>query len=126
MSLIEVMVAITLLVVVAVPMLGVFSYTQRMEQRAAVHNLATYTAQMKMEEAYGLDEVQLLTVYNDSGDELPGSTSTVKLFYEFTAVPYITGDPAIDDAHFFKVSITIGSEQHNVSSHVEALIQAKN
>ncbi|MCL2529705.1 MAG: prepilin-type N-terminal cleavage/methylation domain-containing protein [Coriobacteriia bacterium] len=124
MSLVEVMVAITLLVVVAVPLLGVFSYAQKMEKRAAIHTLSTYTAQMKMEEAYGLDAAQLLIAYNDSGATLPGFDDTIVLFYEFTAVPYTPGDPAIDDANYFKVTITVGNEYYEVSSTIENILQA--
>jgi len=124
MSLVEVMVAITLLVVVAVPLLGVFSYAQKMEKRAAIHTLSTYTAQMKMEEAYGLSDTDLLSIYNATGDSLPGFDDTIVLFYEFSAVPYTPGDPAIDDSKFFKVTITVGSEYYGVSATIENIMLA--
>ena len=125
MSLIEVMIAVTLLVAVAVPLLGVFSYAQRMEQRAAIHTLSTYTAQMKMEELYGMTAQQLEDVNGLSGDQLPGFDDSIVLFYEYSVVPYTPGDPAIDDSNYYKVTITIGSERYQVSSTIENILQAR-
>ena len=60
MTLVEVIIAIVLFTLVVTPIMNVFSYSLKLERRALIHALATYTAQMKMEEAYGLAKDELL------------------------------------------------------------------
>jgi len=59
MTLVEVLIAMALFAVVAVPLFAMFSNSMKMERRAMVESIATYTAQMKMEEVYGLTATEL-------------------------------------------------------------------
>ena len=123
MTLVEVIIAIVLFTLVVIPIMNVFSYSLKLERRALIHALATYTAQMKMEEAYGLAKDELLEYGNDSGiiDDVDLGDS-IELFYQYETVEYpVDGD----DLGLYKITITIGNDFYGVSATLENIISAR-
>jgi len=121
MTLVEVLVAIALFAVVALPLFGMFSNSMRLERRALVESLTTYTAQMKMEEAYGRPAESeegngILDVYNTDGRQIYPDDS-IALYYEFSSDWDTTATSLI------KVTVTVGSEYFDVETTLESLIK---
>jgi len=126
MTLVEVLIAIALFAVVALPLFGMFSNSMRMERRALVESIATYTAQMKMEEAYGRTATDLLDDFHTDGNKVdetiilsddPEDPDSIALYY------IIATEPDVGSPNLIKVSITVGNEYFAVESTLENLIR---
>ena len=79
MALLEVVIAVILFTIIAVPMAVHMTNSLKMERQAAIHTLAVLTAQTEMERVYGLSTSEIDGfIYDDPW--FSGS---------FTAIPYI-------------------------------------
>jgi len=124
MTLIEVLVAMTIFAVVAVPLFSMFSNSIRMERRALVESLTTYTAQMMMEEQYGKTEDELLDLEEMEGEEIillssdPEDEDSVVLNYLWNA--------ELDEYYpnLINVKLTVRSDFFEVETTLESLIRA--
>lgn len=135
-TLVEVIVSIVLLSLVATPLLGAFSYGLKMERRSLVHALATYTAQMKMEEAYGMDEDELLSNYMDEDIEKVGNLAAEglpELDFIYKAEPYtptldsgnLLNDTDYAGFNLYTVTVTIKNNFYGVEVTLEDVFYAK-
>lgn len=97
MTLLEVVLALMVFTVVAGGLFTAFAYSARMDRRALLHALATYTAQMKLEEAYGGPP----DYYVDLNDDTGPVTDVPELEYSFTVNEY---DPTLK---LYTVSVTV-------------------
>ena len=131
MTLVEVVVAIALFAAVALPLFGMFSNSIKMERRALVDSLATYTAQMKMEEIYGMTEAQLLALdgyRNDtdiviSVDEVDGQNieDAIYLFYEYATT--LMPDTEGHNLNLVRVEVSVWNETFEVEAVLENLVR---
>jgi len=124
MTLVEVLVAMAIFAAVAVPLFAMFSNSMKMERRALVESLTTYTAQMMIEEAYGNTTDQLKAKVTEPGE--PGEYTVVlsedgedsiELYYTFYIMEKINGTDLTG------VTITVGSEYFEVETRLEAMIR---
>jgi prepilin-type N-terminal cleavage/methylation domain-containing protein len=119
-SLIELIIAISLFAMVAAPLMGGFANAMRMQRRAMVHTLATYTAQLMLEEAYGMGAEEFIATYgNESGDVAGDFDGTMEFGYVFTA----TRSRDWGDLGFVDLTITITNAAFMVESTLTNLIQ---
>ena len=129
MTLIEVLLAIALFAVVAVPLLGVYWQGVRTVRRSSMYSLTTYEAQMRMEEAYGLTGAELLAAYNTtftSADIHTAGNDPIELSYEYKAVKYETGAVSFDDvSNLYKVTVTVSNDFYVVGTELEAIFSAQ-
>ena len=126
MTLIEVLVAMAIFGAVAVPLFAMFSNSMKMERRALVESISTYTAQMKIEEAYG-------TITKDEADEgvMENGTETIILSYDSSGDPddaielFYELSAELDESGYdlIKVTVTVGSEFFEVETTLESLIR---
>jgi len=120
MTLIEVIVAITIFAVIAIPLSAMFSNSLKLERRALVEALATYTAQLKIEEAYGMSPGDLEEIYNDEGILDEDFGGQFELFYKYSAV--LVDEYSGDDLKLYKVTVLIGNEFYVVDATLESMI----
>jgi len=124
MTLIEVLIAVALFAVVALPLYAVFSNGLKLERRALVESLTTYTAQLMMEEAYGMTAPALIAKYNTGGSKVMYDIDITDDKEDAVALYYIYHAEA--DAEFknlVKVTITVGSEFFEVETTLETIIR---
>lgn len=124
MTLIEVLIAVILFGLVATPILGVFGYGLKMERRALMHSLATYTAQMKMEEAYGMEAAQLVYGPCDIDDDL----KEYGFQYIYSVKPFGVNqdNPSIyDNLNLWEVTIIIKNDSYKVETTLTDVFYAK-
>ena len=124
MTLIEVLVAVALFAVVALPLYGMFSNSLKLERRALVESLTTYTAQILMEEAYGMTGPELLANFNTHSAKVPydidlniDDEDAVALFYVSKA------EPETSFNNLVRVTLTVGSEYFEVETTLENIIR---
>ena len=124
MTLIEVLVAVALFAVVALPLYAIFTNSLKLERRALVESLTTYTAQILMEEAYGMTGPELLANFNTHGAKVPydidlniDDEDAVALFYVSKA------EPETSFNNLVRVTLTVGSEYFEVETTLENIIR---
>ena len=119
-SLVELLIAIMLFIMVAAPLMIAFPQAIKMERRSSIHALATYEAQLKMEEAYGMTSADLrnypLTIAGAPG-------SPVDLTYRCTVDDYNL--PGVSVSNLYKVVITVVDVSYAVSADLEAILYAE-
>jgi len=124
MTLIEVLIAVALFAVVALPLYAMFSNSVKLERRALVESLTTYTAQLMMEEAYGMTAPALLTAFNTGGAKVPYDIGLTDDMEDAVALYYIYfAEPENEFKNLVKVTITVGSEYFEVETTLETIIR---
>jgi len=126
MTLIEVLVAMAVFAVVAIPLFNMFANSIRMEQRAMVESITTYTAQMMIEEAYGRDADDLHLTYNTKtpGNPDPDGKMPYKVRFssaedDFIMMYYIWSAEPVGTTGLVRVKVTVGNEDFEVSTSLE-------
>ena len=117
-SLVELLIAIMLFIMVAAPLMIAFPQAIKMERRSTIHALATYEAQLKMEEAYGMTSADLrsYTIVGNPGD-------AVELTYDCRVEDFTL--PGISVTNLYKVTITVRNEFYAVEATLEAILYAE-
>jgi prepilin-type N-terminal cleavage/methylation domain-containing protein len=123
MTLVEVIVAIAIFAGVALPLFAMFTNSMKMERRALVESLATYEAQLQMEQAYGMTAEEMLLAYNTGGDKVyyPVGLTTdpsdaIDLYYTYSSAW------AGDELNLIRVTIIVGNDYFEVDATIESYI----
>jgi prepilin-type N-terminal cleavage/methylation domain-containing protein len=123
-SLVELIISIGIFSLLFAPILALMTHNVKLDHRALIHNLATYTAKLDMEMAYGLTAGQLLAQYNQP-KTFYADADLEGLWFEYAAAQYAPelGD---DTLSLFRVTINVGSDEFGFVVSIDDIITALN
>jgi len=128
MTLIEVLVATIIFASVVLMLFGLFTNSVKLERRAVVESLTTYTAQMMLEEVYGMQkgvldvpESGLLGLNGINGEESIVLSDEPPA--EVIVLNYVWTAAEVPGSELIRVSVTVKNAYFEVETTLESLIK---